>query len=272
MVKMRKQVLILTKTYPSPSAKHIETSCVAGIDNNGRMVRIYPVPYRLLDKFQQFSKWQWIDAIFEKATDDARKESYRILLSDDSPKIINKIDSKNWHKRAEQLSKVPTFTSYEEMDQARVHNGVTLAILKPKKIINLEIVKEKNPEWNIEEKHKLRLDHGQDDLFSPSTKTKALRKLPYHFYYNYIYNFNGIDILRKNKIVDWEAGALYWNCAKKSNWEELFRQKFEHEFMNRDISFLMGNIHRFYEQWLIIGVIYPPKTTQIEESGIQDLF
>ena len=36
------RVLILCKTYPSPSSKHAETSCVAGMTEDGRMVRLYP--------------------------------------------------------------------------------------------------------------------------------------------------------------------------------------------------------------------------------------
>ena len=52
------QILILAKTYPSPSAKHIETSCVAGINRNGEMRRLYPVPFRLLQGRQQLKKWQ----------------------------------------------------------------------------------------------------------------------------------------------------------------------------------------------------------------------
>ena len=38
-----KRILILAKTYPSPSAQHIETSCVADIDEHRMMRRLYPV-------------------------------------------------------------------------------------------------------------------------------------------------------------------------------------------------------------------------------------
>jgi hypothetical protein len=42
------RILILAKTYPSPSAKHTETSCVAGINEAGEPRRLYPVPFRLI--------------------------------------------------------------------------------------------------------------------------------------------------------------------------------------------------------------------------------
>jgi len=61
------RILILAKTYPSPSAQYVETSCVAGITQDGSMRRLYPVPFRMIEEGQQFKKWQWIDVRIEKA-------------------------------------------------------------------------------------------------------------------------------------------------------------------------------------------------------------
>jgi hypothetical protein len=74
------RVLILCKTYPSPSAKYAETSCVAGMTEDGQLIRLYPVPFRLVSDDQQFKKWQWITARFEKARDDHRPESHRVFV------------------------------------------------------------------------------------------------------------------------------------------------------------------------------------------------
>ena len=52
------RILILAKTYPSPSAQFVETSCVAGIDQSGAMRRLFPVPFRMVEDGQQFKKWQ----------------------------------------------------------------------------------------------------------------------------------------------------------------------------------------------------------------------
>jgi hypothetical protein len=49
-----RRVLILCKTYPSPSAKYAETSCVAGMDEQGNLIRLYPVPFRLIGDDKQF--------------------------------------------------------------------------------------------------------------------------------------------------------------------------------------------------------------------------
>lgn len=58
MAFQRTRILILCKTYPSPSAKNVETSCVAGMTTDGRLLRLYPVPFRLLNDQSQFKKWQ----------------------------------------------------------------------------------------------------------------------------------------------------------------------------------------------------------------------
>ena len=100
-MRIRKRVLILAKTYPSPSKKYVETSCVAGIEENGKMIRLYPVPYRLLEKHRQFGKWQWVEVLTEKAHDDQRKESHRVLLDENSPKILKKIGTDHWGGRFE---------------------------------------------------------------------------------------------------------------------------------------------------------------------------
>lgn len=54
MTSTTERILILCKTYPSPSAKYAETSCVAGIKQGGALVRLYRVPFRLVAEEQQF--------------------------------------------------------------------------------------------------------------------------------------------------------------------------------------------------------------------------
>jgi hypothetical protein len=37
------------------------------------MIRLFPVPYRLMDDEKRFSKWQWIDVSVLKAAKSGRK-------------------------------------------------------------------------------------------------------------------------------------------------------------------------------------------------------
>ncbi|MGE3600986.1 MAG: hypothetical protein AB7N70_36185 [Dehalococcoidia bacterium] len=61
--------------------------------------------------------------------------------------------------------------------------------------------------------------------------------------------------------MDWEAGALYWKVRQDApeDWERLLRQKLEQQLPSNDLMLLMGTIHRFPDQWLIVSLIYPPR-------------
>jgi hypothetical protein len=90
----QEQLLILTKTYPNPSVKYRETTCVAALTADGQMRRIFPVPFRFLDGQQQFKKWEWVNGKVIKAKDDQRPESYKIAL-DTIQRTGQVIDTKN---------------------------------------------------------------------------------------------------------------------------------------------------------------------------------
>lgn len=95
-----------------------------------------------------------------------------------------------------------------------------------------------------------------------------LRKLPYDFHYHYeCGTAKGLQPYR-HKIVDWEIGALFWNVhrAHGSKWEQPFREKMEDYLPGRDLMFLMGTIHRFPDQWLIVSLIYPPRQRPARET------
>ena len=92
-------------------------------------------------------------------------------------------------------------------------------------------------------------------------KIVTLRKLPFDFHYRYACNIGDVTHEQRHKIVDWEAGALYWTCRSKyrDRWEAAFRAKLEQDLPAADLMFIMGTIHRFPDQWLIVSLIYPPK-------------
>lgn len=261
----KEKILILAKTYPSPSAKHIETSCVAGINQEGAMRRLYPVPFRLIGGEKQFKKWQWVDVRIEKSNKDHRPESHKIYTDD----IVcgDVISTKNeWADRRVWLDKIPAFDSFAALEEANKTQAISLALLHPQNIIALEVTKARLSDWTEEERQKLVREHMQGDLFTEAQATnqiKQLRKIPYDFHYRYTGNDAAGETESRHKLVDWEAGQLFWNChAKHGNqWEAPFRNKLIDDLGSKDLMFLMGNQHRFQEQWLIISLIYPPKRT-----------
>lgn len=49
------------------------------------------------------------------------------------------------------------------------------------------------------------------------------------------------------------------------DWEKPFRAKLEEDLGGKDLMFLMGNLHRFQDQWLIVSLIYPPKRKPVDD-------
>ena len=265
MISRLERILILCKTYPSPSAKHVETSCVAGINESGDLIRIYPMPFRLVGDEQKFKKWQWIAARIEKASNDHRPESHKIYIDtiecDDAP--IPSGDA-GWRVRRQWLNKMSRFADFAAVEANRVAHGATLALLQPKRIVALDIKAASSPEWTEEEKEKLLQMQSQGDLFNADDegkRLKLLKKIPFDFHYRYECEADGQTYGYKHKLVDWEVGALYWNVRSRygENWEAPFRKKLEEQLPAKDLLFLMGTIHRFPDQWLIVSLIYPPK-------------
>jgi hypothetical protein len=264
MASRKARVLILCKTYPSPSVAYTETSCIAGIEDNGAPIRLYPVPFRLIEEGAKFKKWQWITAQIEKARKDHRPESYRIgvdTIACHDPIVSTR---NGWAARLNWLDKLPAFQSPIEMEQARLRSKQTLALLRPVRILGLDVTATETQDWTEDEKKKLIQQQRQANLFvtNDGADIATLRKIPFDFHYRYAFTgSDGVEAEARHKIVDWEVGALYWNVRRthRDNWEEPFRSKLERELPSRDLMFLMGTIHRFPDQWLIISLIYPPR-------------
>lgn len=270
MVSRIERILILCKTYPSPSAKYAETSCVAGMDEQGKLIRLYPVPFRLIGDDKQFKKWQWITVRLEKSRNDHRPESHKLYVDTIECDDAALPTSDYWLARRHWLDNLPVFESFAAVEAARQAHGATLALLRPGRIVGLDITPVNSPDWTEDEKAKLVSLQHQADLFDDTDKGSVaqLRKLPYDFHYRYECMTPEGPVEHRLKIVDWEIGALYWNVRKDhgSNWEKPFREKLQTFMPAQDLMFLLGTIHRFPDQWLLISLIYPPRQRPWQEA------
>jgi len=235
------------------------------------MRRLFPVPFRMIESDLHFKKWQWIEAGVEKAAADHRPESHKVDIGglETKEEITTR---KEWNERRIWIEKIPSFSSYDEIEQARTNEKVSIALLRPKKILGLEIKEARNKEWTDEEKEKLLRAEMQGELFSETKarqQVKELRKVPFDFYYSYLCDTPDGEKTHRNKIVDWEAGALFWRVYQahgKDGWEEKFRAKLEGDLISRDLMLLMGNQHRFQNHWLIISLFYPPRQKPVADQ------
>ncbi|MDR1378347.1 MAG: hypothetical protein LBJ36_04785 [Synergistaceae bacterium] len=230
MAQKRENILILAKTYPTPSAKNVETTCIAGINEDGEMRRLFPVPFRLLTKESQFHKWQWINVAIEKSSTDKRIESYKISFEDIRPGVI--LNTKqDWEKRIAWINRVPVVTKFlPDRSSPHLQKDQSLVLYKLQEPVRLEIVSS-STEWTTEELRKLKQDGS---LFSreEALLPPALEKIPFDFYYRFKANTaDGTGHEIRIKITDWEAGALYRNCFRfyREQWQSQFQQRLERD-------------------------------------------
>lgn len=177
------------------------------------------------------------------------------------------VDTKDGWQKRRALIEHHIVESFSALETRRQLTGQTLGILRPTRLLGLDIESVAETNWTEKDLNNLSREGLFDDV---QTARPLLKKLPAGFYYRYeIETEQGVEE-KRHKITAWEAGALLWNCVQSHgpNWEEPFRQKLETEFAAKDLMLLMGTIHRFPDQWLIVGLIYPPKLPPQEQLSL----
>ncbi len=202
----RERILITVKAYPTLSKTYAELVCTAGFRENGSWVRIYPVPFRSLRDTKRFKKYQWIEIDLEKNPKDPRPESYRPRgIEDIEP--LQTVDTKNaWEKRRKLiLEKNTVHTNLNQIIQAAKNNEYSLAIFKPKEIVDF-IAERTDSEWELSKEEAVKAAIRQGSLFNElelyPSDFKLMPKLPWKFKYKFL------DDAGKPRMIDWEIGQL----------------------------------------------------------------
>ena len=268
------EVFITVKTYPQPSSSYGELVCTAGLLNGEQWVRIYPIPFRFLQDNQQYPKYSWITLDLERRTQDFRPESYRPRRGIDEPIQVGDVlgTQDAWAGRKDFVLK-EVFTSMQELIKlARDKSEYkSLATLKPAEIADFEI-EETDRDW----KEKIIAQNQQGDIFETNDRGEMqtrqyVQKLPYKYSYKFL--SEGDDRPRTMMIEDWEIGALFWNCLRRTDGDEdaanaLVREKYFDTFLEKhDVYLFLGTTlqhhHVSRNPFVIVGVFYPPKTPQL---------
>lgn len=272
LVPVRQRILITVKTYPTLSRKYGETVCPAGVREDGSWVRIYPVPFRRLDEAEQYRKYDWIDCEFVRNTSDPRPETYRPNdLTGMRP--VGHIDTADhWRDRRRLLLQTATvYTRLSELIAGAKANVVSLAVFKPTRILDF-VWESEEREWDPSRVREMREKTRQAEMFAEDAwreTFKIIPKLPYSF----SYRFEDADGRSSEmQILDWEAGALYWNCLASTDGDEAgalakVRRKYFDEFCAKDLHFFLGTTQEFHfvapNPWVIVGVLPIPRERQM---------
>jgi len=270
------RVLITVKTYPTLSRKYGETVCTAGVREDGSWVRIYPVPFRRLDEVEQYRKFDWITCTLIQSRSDPRPETRHAADLKELVPAGHMGTASNWRDRRKLLldtSKV--YTRLQPLIDGAKANTLSLAVFKPSKITGF-VWEEEERAWDAAKVAEMRNQTQQAELFAEKTwrqTFKVIPKLPYSF----SYEFEDAE-QRKSKlqILDWEIGALFWNCLKRHKADEKtalekVRVKYFDQFLKTDLHFFLGTTQQFHfvapNPWVIIGVFPVPHQRQAQLFG-----
>lgn len=267
----KERVLITVKTYPTLSAKYVETVCTAGIREDGSWVRIYPVPFRRLGETEQYRLFDWVECQLERNVSDYRPESFR-PLDLHGFRTVGHIDTRNnWRERRRAiLEKSRIYDRFEDVIDRAKAREISLAVFKPAQVTDFTW-RASDREWNPQRLDKIQDLAKQNTLFEEEAwgnTFKIVEKIPYDF----SYSFKDISgKTRKLTILEWQLGALYRNCLKSCDGNEQealvkVRQKYFDEFVKTDLHFFIGTTLQFHSiapnPWMIIGVFPIPRERQ----------
>jgi len=248
-----KKVLITVKTYPNPSKKYGETVCCAGIDiQASQWIRLYPIPFRDLDFSKRFKKYAVIEVKCSKAPKDHRIESYKVDA--DSIKILDWLDTKKkWQRRKEIV--IPTASESFCSILNEIENNKSLGMFKPAQV---SFLYKKAGTKDIE---KRKACYAQLSFFD--RQKTPIEEIPYDFYYYFKCHGQKDCPGHKLQIMDWEIVQAYRDWRYRYPSEPELLQKIEQRWLDmtslkKDTYFYVGNMQRFKNQFMILGVFYPP--------------
>ena len=168
------------------------------------------------------------------------------------------------------LQTARVYDRLDELIAGAKSNTVSLAVFRPTKIIGF-ICEKEDRNWDRKRLGKMRELHSQLDMFEDNSWRQTfelIRKLPYSFSYQFE---DAVGRSSELQVLDWEVGALYWNCLKSTRGNEpdalsKVRSKYFDEFLQTDLHFFLGTTQQFHQvgpnPWVIVGVFPIPHDSQ----------
>lgn len=246
----KEKILIVVKTYPRPSVKYRELVCTAGITENSKWIRLYPISYRYMNYQKWYRKYQWISVNIIKNQNDFRVDSYRPVETSIQA-IGNPLTTKKqWIERKKVILPTIQSISLEQIEEKYKKESVSLGIFKPKEIIDF-VIESDSSKWSKKQQQAL----SQLRLFE--VQPKPLEKIPFKFSYKFICNDKRCQKPHQLSIVDWEIFELYRNVKENCQYDmDVVLEKVKNRWFNE-----MWNSKR--DSYLIVGTQYPNPTFMV---------
>jgi hypothetical protein len=254
MVWETRKFLVLVKTYPNPSASTQEAVCTAAVDEDGKLTRLFPIPFRTMAEAQRFKKWQWIRAKVQKARSDPRPESYKVDY--ESIEALEELPpGKGWPARWALVQHL-VLPSLEAVKAS----GASLGLIKPRNY-SIKIEKVRDPHWTQDDIEKMRRGEGETDLFGNKlTPRTLLEKLPVQM--RYVFDCQDDDERHDLIFEDWEVGASWRSWKKRYPDPIVLQDAIRNEYVDEptrknNMYFFLGNNYKRQHIWMVIGHVRP---------------
>lgn len=240
----RTRVRILVKAFPQHSEKYEETVCCAGVTDDQRLIRLYPITYRRLAREHQFNRFDLIEALLTKASNDARPESYRV--DHDSIKVIERGSSLDDESKV-RLWQPHIVASLSTLQEEHRNTGRSLGIVRPDPGSLKFSWKDAEPE-----------EQQDSRCVQASLLDEPLRPLkPPEFTFFYRYTSGGKE--HTQSIQDWEVQAAYIGYQRQYGSREkalvMMAQEYGGNIPKRNLHFIMGNMAKRQWQFIVIGLL-----------------
>lgn len=243
------ELMVNCKTYPAVSTKYIETVCTGGITKDGQFIRLYPVPFRLLEEKEQYDRWDIIRVKVYLDTKDQRPESHHLEVGA-SIDIVRSVKSDRekweWMQRG-------VFDSTEAMEQAGRTNGLV-------EIVPTELYWQKETKvWSPGQLNLMM----QGNLFKSQEFMGSLsERVPWQFKLRFTEKTTGKQF--DQKVLAWSYYQGYRRQLIELGNEQAalaaVRDKVHQSILNKDRSvFAIFGTHSRFGQWMISGLYHLPR-------------
>jgi hypothetical protein len=237
----KERVLVTVRTYPTPSARHIETVCIGGINDHREWRRLVPVPLRYLEETKRFRTYDVIEVKVGPGS-DGRPETRRPQLP--SLRVVGHIE--RWAARCEWIR--PTIVGSVSALQGEQR---TLGPVSVAEVVDF-VAKRTAPDWTAAQREKLR----QAQLFD---NQKPLEKVPFEFRFRWR---DGDGDEHDSQVLAWEMLETFRQYRRR--YEDplgAMRDKWLNDVCGPDraVAFHMGNLAKRRSVFCVCGWFNPPK-------------
>lgn len=264
MVRERARVMVTVKAQPALSQKHGEVVCVAGIrldTERPEWIRLFPVPFRDLDKMVKFKKYQVIEVDIARPRSDTRPESFTPNMESATlGEVFDTGPGRSWDRRWNVLSGLADGATMCELNRGQREGKPTpsLAMVRPAEVLAVEV--EDTQDFTAAQQAMAAMA-AEADLFGEARE--PLEAPPFTVRYRWRCLEEGCAG-HKQMCVDWEVGGAARAWLRDHDHETVrrfLREKWLNQLCGegRDTFFFVGNQHQYPQSYLILGVFWPPR-------------